>query len=338
MSRYAEFSSYLCASNLHLMNISTLRLITAAALLLAATCLHASRFGLVKIPMAPLREEPAHEAEMGTQAMLGTPVRLDSIAGGEWWALEMPCGYRGYIHVSSIAVLSHSEAEAWKLADRQVAIANIAYLQALDATGAKGYVPYGGVVEYVGPHSGGMIEVALPSGEHALGHSQDFIDLKTAAATQPDAAALERVIARGMSMKGAPYLWGGTSPLAPDCSGFTQMCWREAGLLLPRNASQQALVGEEVRCLEEALRGDMLFFASPTGRIDHVGIYLGEGRMIQSSGIVYEATMRADDASPELPFYRRRPASIRRLCGFAALPFLRDNEMYFAPEALTASE
>jgi len=321
-----------------LMNIPVLRFISVLSLLLGALCMHASLFGLVKIPVAPLREEPAHEAEMGTQAMLGTPVRLDSIADGEWWALEMPCGYRGYIHVSSIAVLQEVEALEWKRARRQMAIANIAFLQACDGGSAKGYVPYGGVVEYIGRRSGEMIEVALPSGEHALGYAQDFIDLDAASAAEPDKAALERVIERGMSMKGAPYLWGGTSPLAPDCSGFTQMCWREAGLLLPRNASQQALVGEEVAGPEDARRGDMLFFASPSGRIDHVGIYLGEGRMLQSSGIVYEATMRADDASPELPFYRRRPAAIRRLCGAAQLPFLRDNEMYFAPESLTAGE
>ena len=320
------------------MNIPDLRFISVLSLLLGALCMNASRFGLVRIPVAPLREQPAHEAEMGTQAMLGTPVRLDSIADGEWWALEMPCGYRGYIHVSSIAVLSESESVEWKRAHRQMAIANIAYLRALDGVGAKGYVPYGGVVVYIGRHSGDMIEVALPSGEHALGYAQDFIDLETASAAESDKAALERVIERGMSMKGAPYLWGGTSPLAPDCSGFTQMCWREAGLLLPRNASQQALVGEEVAGPDDARRGDMLFFASPSGRIDHVGIYLGEGRMLQSSGIVYEATMRADDASPELPFYRRRPALIRRLHGAAELPFLRDNEMYFAPESLTAGE
>ena len=58
------------------------------------------------------------------------------------------------------------------------------------------------------------------------------------------------------------------------------------GFELPRDASQQAALGTDVPMLEEARAGDLLFFDNPDGNIVHVGIYMGNGRIIHSSGFV----------------------------------------------------
>ena len=82
------------------------------------------------------------------------------------------------------------------------------------------------------------------------------------------------------------YLWGGRSVFGIDCSGFTQQVFRFVGVKLPRDASQQAAVGEVVGFLQEAKCGDLAFFDNAEGRITHVGMMLDSATIIHASGKV----------------------------------------------------
>lgn len=84
----------------------------------------------------------------------------------------------------------------------------------------------------------------------------------------------------------APYLWGGRSPFGIDCSGFTQQCFKMLGTALPRDAFQQAEIGENVDFLAQAQAGDLAYFQNTSGRIIHVGILMGDGLIIHASGHV----------------------------------------------------
>ncbi|MFF9807194.1 NlpC/P60 family protein [Streptomyces coeruleorubidus] len=77
---------------------------------------------------------------------------------------------------------------------------------------------------------------------------------------------------------GSPYVWGATGPNAFDCSGLVQAAYRSAGVSLPRTTYSQIDAGRRVS-RSELLPGDLVFFYAG---ISHVGIYVGNGRMIHA--------------------------------------------------------
>ena len=87
------------------------------------------------------------------------------------------------------------------------------------------------------------------------------------------------------SFLGTPYVWGATGPSKFDCSGFTQWVYRDVGITIPRVSKDQARVGKYIS-YTNLKRGDMVFFDTKkrrSGKVTHVGIYLGNGDFIHAS-------------------------------------------------------
>jgi cell wall-associated NlpC family hydrolase len=88
------------------------------------------------------------------------------------------------------------------------------------------------------------------------------------------------VVAIAMRYLGIAYRYGGTTPRGFDCSGFTQYVFRQVGVTLPRTADQQLRAASRIS-RSQARAGDLVFFLSG-GYAYHVGIYLGNGKMVDS--------------------------------------------------------
>lgn len=82
---------------------------------------------------------------------------------------------------------------------------------------------------------------------------------------------------------GTKYVWGGNGKRGYDCSGFTKDVFKQYGVKLPRTSWKQAKVGKKVS-RKNLRKGDLIFFNSrKQKRINHVGIYLGDGKFIHAS-------------------------------------------------------
>jgi cell wall-associated NlpC family hydrolase len=87
--------------------------------------------------------------------------------------------------------------------------------------------------------------------------------------------------AMGLAARGVPYVWGGTSASGVDCSGLIYYAARAAGIDWQRyRAVDYGQMGKAVS-LSQARPGDIVYYDNP-GDVDHVGIYLGNGRMVQA--------------------------------------------------------
>ena len=124
---------------------------------------------------------------------------------------------------------------------------------------------------------------ALPSGNlSALLASE--ADLAQAEVAKPKLSErIQGILSKAVTLLGTPYRWGGTSPEGGfDCSGLVGYVFRTAlGVELPRVSREMAKNGELVSDRAALIAGDLVFFGR-RGRVDHVGIYVGEGRFLHA--------------------------------------------------------
>lgn len=94
------------------------------------------------------------------------------------------------------------------------------------------------------------------------------------------------IVTYALAQVGVPYVSGGTSPRGFDCSGFTQYIYNQLGISIPRTCDGQLSKGLIIP-KEDLKRGDLVLFQRTTshpGLSTHVGIYLGNGKLIHAGG------------------------------------------------------
>ncbi len=282
------------------------------------------QWALVKLSIATLRCEPKHAGEVATQALMGMPLRVIEKCG-EWIRVQCPDNYIAYVPESSIMFVSQQELDKWKGTERYIVTVyddQLVAEQKGDETVSD--LVLGDILNFV-QKKGKWIQLATPDGRTGWVKTSSVEKFDKWAQQNIDLKKVEKTARR---MMGSSYLWGGTSTKVTDCSGLVKVSYFSNGIILQRDASQQALTGMKIADWHDAQLCDLLFFGnSATGRVTHVGLYLRDGKYIHCSGQV-----KINDLNPEASDYLYSPLSISRINGMIGtkgIIYVRDHNWYF---------
>lgn len=259
-------------------------------------------WGIIRVSVANLRLDPNHRAELGTQSLLGNVIRILR-RRPTWSYAQTADGYRGWIEAGHFVPCERSSADAWE-ADHLIFVT-----ERVDRVHEK---PNANALPVSDVVAGCLVKKIGIVGDHYKVELPDqrvgFLPRKSGmdyARWRKKASPLrEHIEETARQLVGVPYLWGGTSPKALDCSGFTKTVFQLNGLQLNRDARQQANQGGNIdpgKHFENLHKGDLLFFGRKgTSRapeqITHVAIYLEDGNYIHAASMVKFNSL--DPASP----------------------------------------
>ncbi|KFF08598.1 C40 family peptidase [Chryseobacterium luteum] len=206
--------------------------------------------GICNVTVAPVRAENSDKAEIVTEILFGESADILEV-NKNWTRIKMHYdGYEGWMDTKQLKPVTEEE-----LAKRKVTIVTEDFSSVLMNDG-KTLLSMGSEVEF------------------------------QAVASRRSHDLRESIALAAREFLNVPYLWGGKSFFAVDCSGFTQLVYKIHDIKLPRDTYQQAEIGEPLSFVEESQPGDLAFFENPEGKIIHVGIMLENQKIIHASGKV----------------------------------------------------
>ncbi|HNZ46043.1 MAG TPA: C40 family peptidase [Bacteroidales bacterium] len=266
--------------------------LTDSIVLLPDPALEGRIYGVTSLSVANLRYEPRYSSESATQTLMGMPLRiLDK--KGSWTRVRTPEGYIAWVSSSSLQEMDEQTYGQWMKAPKVIVNKHYTLFREKPLPGAPVVSDgvWGNIVELEG-QTPLFYKVRLPDGKQAYLPRYDAEPFEAWARSGNPLP--EDIIATAMQFVGFPYLWAGTSIKAMDCSGLVKTAFYLNGIVLLRDASQQARMGEQVDISEGWQRltmGDLIFFGRKATEdrkesITHVGIYIGDGRFIHSAGRV----------------------------------------------------
>ncbi len=266
--------------------------------------LNSKIFGIVDLSVANLRTKPENQAEMASQALLGTPVKVLKRKRG-WYLVQTPDKYISWTEDDGIYRVNLDTLAEWNSSDKIIYTKDFGFSYSMPDQNSQRVsdIVIGDILKYLGDENG-FCKVTYPDGRTAYIKADECKDFeKWLSERNP---TTDNIIKTAKTFMGIPYLWGGTSAKGMDCSGFTKTVFFLNGIVLPRDASQQVNIGEPVDTkdkLDDLIPGDLLFFgikgdADTKQKITHVAIYLGDGDFINAAGRI-----RIDSFSKDKPNY-----------------------------------
>jgi cell wall-associated NlpC family hydrolase len=254
-------------------------------------------YAIANVSVADLRMEPGYDAEMGTQLLLGHPMQVLQ-KKHSWYQVKTPEGYVAWVQNGTITRINKEIINEW-IGSRKLIFTDD-YGFAYETPDERGQrisdLVFGNLLKWEG-ETGRFYSVSYPDGRKAYvlkSQSRFFDDWENDIQLTG-----ESIVQQALLLKGIPYTWGGTSVKALDCSGFSKTVYLKHGIMLMRDASQQAKTGIPVDIssgYDNLLPGDLLFFGKKAEgdrkeRVRHVGIYRGNKEFIHEAGFVHVSSL-----------------------------------------------
>ncbi len=234
---------------------------------------------VVAVPVANMYSSPSDNADVVSQAILGNNVTTLK-KKHKWLQVQTADQYTGWVHRE---VVRANQGQAYASGENAAQVtslfANVYREKDVTAHAPIVTLPFEARVELTNESGQDQrwLPVRLPDGKKGWIQRGDIT-------LAPRLLDIPQSIALAKRFLGIPYLWGGRSSFGYDCSGFTQMLVRSRGILMPRDADQQAawsgVAPVERRDLQP---GDLLFFGESGQKITHTGMYIGNGEFIHDT-------------------------------------------------------
>lgn len=237
-------------------------------------------FTYINSPMAEMRRGPSQEEKVDSQAIHSERVELLD-EKDDWANIKTSDGYTGWTKKSN---LHHTDHLFLENQGSVIAVVNrkAAHVYHINDTewGPIKTLPYESkleVIDQFGNPEGRWIKVRMVDSTLAYIQRGDITINKKQ-------LNRDHVVEFAKRFLDLPYTWGGRTSFGYDCSGFTQMIYRQMGIAIPRNSRDQA-VWEGFRKIEftELSPGDLVFFGRVAEKITHVGMYIGNDEFIHST-------------------------------------------------------
>jgi len=220
------------------------------------------KYGICHLSIVPMRANPEDVSELVSQLLYGEVFKI--IDQRKKW-VKIRCSaddYAGWIDRKQFKPLSAEQ-----------------YSETL----TKNRVYSGDLVDFVSTTTGALKSIVVGSSIYNCNLLGDTFEGQ---GREADLKSPELIIEQALMYLGTPYLWGGKTPFGIDCSGLTQMVYRLSGKSIPRDAKDQALLGDALSFIEESSPGDLAFFDNTEGKITHVGLIMKDNYILHAHGEV----------------------------------------------------
>ncbi len=281
----AEIQKYLSNQNI---------VYTDSIILLPNSSLGDKTWALATLSVSTIHSKPDHTSELVSQVMMGTPLKVLDYKN-KWYRIQTPENYIGWMDAGGLHRINNNELDHWKRSNRY--FYNQLNGKMISEPNKKGEIisdlVLGDLFEVLSTDKE-YLKIKTPDGREGYVIKKRCISYAEWSQISPSSDAILDV---SKQMMGSPYLWGGLSSKAVDCSGLVKLVFYSQGVILARDASQQAKYGQVIdyKDVKNLNAGDLLFFGSSNQHITHVGIHISNGDFIHSSGRVHISSFVPND-------------------------------------------
>lgn len=255
-------------------------------------------FGVSRLSIVPVRTDPGHSSEQLTQLLFGDHYEVLGLSPDKLWA--------------NIRIYA-DQTEGW-IDLRQHHTISEEYFQQINKTEYKITTDIATPVLYKKAPLTIVMGSIVPVSSSELFKVEEQFAFNGEAKSLGQRRDVEFVLQTARKYLGSPFQWGGKSPFGIDAPALMQMIFRISGYALPRTVKLQAAHGKKLESLSEAQPGDLAFFKTKGSTPSHVGLLLGEDKVLHAFGQVRTDSITEEGILvPETKIYTHFLHSLRRV-------------------------